>query len=539
MLGCLRGMVLPVLVLALLVGCVDLTPPPALLEVIPSPPADARPADHGGLDRGTEVPPVGPPPDAIMDVDSAPKDAGPDVSAPDRTSDAPLSPNGAACATGSQCLSGHCVDGSCCNSACGGACQACDVTDAVGACSPIPSGQDPDEECAEEAVSTCGLDGFCDGNGACRRHVVGTQCEPGRCADSTEYAASTCNAAGVCQAGSSRSCAPNVCMGDGCGSACVQQADCLGGFFCDGTICRARLANGTPCGMPFQCASEICADGVCCATACGQACHACNLTGAVGACTPIADGQDPDSECPMQTASSCGRRGGCNGRGACRLHPTGTACGGASCNGATETAAASCDGAGGCQPGATRTCPGTLCSGTTCAAGCTSAAQCQTNHKCVRSACEPWKIAGLTVHDTVRASSWAIERNFQVGTTGAHPWADYPASYVVSLDAPASFFLGNEWIRVHAQSKMYTGGPQATISLAGAADVYLLIDDRWGLSPTWLSGWTNTNYNITVFENATRPMLPFSVFQKTNQTGSVTVPPIGANTAFNYFVIVD
>ena len=34
-------------------------------------------------------------------------------------------------------------------------------------------------------------------------------------------------------------------------------------------------------------------------------------------------------------------------------------------------------------------------------------------------------------------------------------------------------------------------------------------------------------------------MLPFSVFRKTGQTGSVTTPPIGANTAFNYFIIVD
>jgi hypothetical protein len=33
--------------------------------------------------------------------------------------------------------------------------------------------------------------------------------------------------------------------------------------------------------------------------------------------------------------------------------------------------------------------------------------------------------------------------------------------------------------------------------------------------------------------------LPFSVYRKTGQTGSVSTPPIGDSFAFNYFVIVD
>ncbi len=95
---------------------------------------------------------------------------------------------------------------------------------------------------------------------------------------------------------------------------------------------------------------------------------------------------------------------------------------------------------------------------------------------------------------------------------------------------------------MHAQSKKYTGGPQATIRLNGTADVYLLVDDRWRTSPvgiTWLAGWTDAGFKIRVFEIPGNQTRPFSVFRKTGQTGSVTTPPIGDSSAFNYFIIVD
>jgi len=462
---------------------------------------------------------------------------GVDMAAPD----APLLANGAACTAAGQCSSNFCVDGICCNSACAGACQACDSASSAGTCSPIADGQDPDNECAQQPASTCGTNGACNGSGACRRYPAGTQCAAGRCTGSTEFAASTCNAAGMCVAGNMRSCAPNVCMGDSCASSCTAQTDCQSGFFCDSGTCRSKRPSGMACTMAFQCASATCVDGVCCATACGQACQACNLSGSVGTCTAVADGQDPGGECPAQAASTCGRVGGCNGRGACKLHPGGTSCGTASCTGFTETAASTCNGAGSCQGGGTRTCPGFLCSGAACGISCTTTAQCQSNHKCVRSVCAPLKIAGLTVHDTdaTRAAGWSVQQNFQIGTGGAHPWIDYPDTYIASLDTAASFFLGNEWVRVDAQSKKYTGGPQATITLTGTADVYLLIDDRWGTNPSFLAGWSNAGFKIQVFEIPGNQTRPFSVFRKTGQTGSVTTPSIGLTTAFNYFIIVD
>ena len=379
--------------------------------------------------------------------------------APDMApADTPLLSNGAACVAAGQCSSDFCVDGICCNSACTGACQACDIVGSAGSCTPIAAGQDPNNECEQQPASTCGTDGACNGGGACRRYAAGTQCDPGRCSGSTEYAASTCNAAGACTPGNMQSCAPNLCMGDSCASSCTAQTDCQSGFFCDSGTCHSQRPNGMACTMGFQCASATCVDGVCCATACNQSCQACNLSGSVGTCASVPDGMDPGGECPAQASSTCGRSGGCNGRGACRLFPSGTSCGSASCSGFTETGASTCNGAGSCTAGATRTCPGFLCSGVACGISCSSTAQCQANHKCVRSLCAPLKIAQLTVHDTALAASWAVERDFPIGTRGAHPWTDYPNSYVVSLDAAGNFFLGNEWISVDAKSKKYTAG---------------------------------------------------------------------------------
>ena len=55
---------------------------------------------------------------------------------------------GDSCSLSSQCQSGlSCVDGVCCNSACNGLCEACNVPGSLGTCAPVPSGTDPAAEC--------------------------------------------------------------------------------------------------------------------------------------------------------------------------------------------------------------------------------------------------------------------------------------------------------------------------------------------------------------------------------------------------------
>jgi hypothetical protein len=151
------------------------------------------------------------------------------------------------------------------------------------------------------------------------------------------------------------------------------------------------------------------------------------------------------------------------------------------------------------------------------------------------------KLKALMAHDPAYGNTWSIQTNLQVGAmTGSRPWVDYPNTYLVSVDMAAMNLIGKPWVKVHAQSKAYNGGPQATLTLTAPADVYLVVDDRWGMNPVWLAGWTDTGANFTVFENATRPMLPFSIYKKSMATaGTVTTPPIGANTAFDYFIVID
>ncbi|MGH7271762.1 MAG: hypothetical protein ACREJ3_15125, partial [Polyangiaceae bacterium] len=54
---------------------------------------------------------------------------------------------GAACTSAGQCATGHCVDAVCCESACDGTCESCDIAGSPGHCLPIAANTDPDREC--------------------------------------------------------------------------------------------------------------------------------------------------------------------------------------------------------------------------------------------------------------------------------------------------------------------------------------------------------------------------------------------------------
>jgi hypothetical protein len=69
----------------------------------------------------------------------------------------PLIANGGGCSLSATCASGFCVDNVCCEEACDGLCSRCGAT---GRCALIPTGGDPDRECAGDDV--------CDGAGMCR-----------------------------------------------------------------------------------------------------------------------------------------------------------------------------------------------------------------------------------------------------------------------------------------------------------------------------------------------------------------------------------
>jgi len=143
------------------------------------------------------------------------------------------------CTSGTQCGSGFCVDGVCCDQACSGVCEACDLPGSVGACAPVLNGQD--EECTlSNALAVCSLAacvvgscntgfGNCDGAAAngCETDVRTDVAHCGACGN----VCAPPHATGVCGSGS---CGVAACAADfwdvngnpvdGCEYACVFQS---------------------------------------------------------------------------------------------------------------------------------------------------------------------------------------------------------------------------------------------------------------------------------------------------------------------------
>ncbi|MEA2697387.1 MAG: hypothetical protein QOI66_1658, partial [Myxococcales bacterium] len=113
---------------------------------------------------------------------------------------APLKSLGGTCTTTTECLSGICADGVCCNTACDRACQACNLTNSKGTCTPV-SGNPP------AGHPTCaGADSGC--NGTCAGSA------DGQCA----FPTTSCGTCKACMAGS---CKPTSSQTDpACSGTC-------------------------------------------------------------------------------------------------------------------------------------------------------------------------------------------------------------------------------------------------------------------------------------------------------------------------------
>jgi hypothetical protein len=372
--------------IAVLAGCVDLSSPASLRGDAAPPIAGMSGAGGAGGGTGGGVPGDGGA--GGLPGDAEPPGDGPGSTDDGSVPDAPLVVTGQPCDRDDQCSSGACSQGICCGTPCTAACQACNLTGTAGICTPVPAGEDPGGHCDQADVATCGLDGTCDGAGGCRKYAVGSECLAGSCANAVELSASTCDGAGSCRPGSSRSCAPGICMGPSCASTCARPGDCQTGFFCDGTRCAVKRAQGAACSAAVQCMSGYCVDGFCCGSQCGETCRACNVAGAIGTCTLVPTGQDPRKQCLAEAASSCGRAGGCDGAGSCRRHPAGTVCAASRCaSPLEETSAGTCNGLGVCQPGGPHDCTPYVCGGAACATTCTSNDGCAPGLRCNSPAC--------------------------------------------------------------------------------------------------------------------------------------------------------
>jgi len=199
------------------------------------------------------------------------------------------------CRAGIQCASSFCVDAVCCDSACTGNCESCNLV---------------------------GL------NGSCRSEAAGPA-DPG------------CNGF-RCQGGDA-----------GCANTCLQDSDCAPQFACTNAACVPQKSLGIPCQREEECTSGHCADGLCCAFKCGLPCDVCNAPGLEGICAPAPPGYAGGASCyPLSCngfqsdcSIQCGSNSGCVSTHFCSFQvciPRGSAPLGAACQTNGDCASAEC-----------------------------------------------------------------------------------------------------------------------------------------------------------------------------------------------------
>jgi hypothetical protein len=256
---------------------------------------------------------------------------------------------GLSCTSGTQCASGFCVSGVCCDSACDGGCGACKLTGQVGTCTPVASGTvcraaagacDVAETCNGTSLA-CPADGFASPSTACR--AAAGECDLAdnctgnspTCPDARKAAGTVCTDDG------------NVCTTDQCDGTNVACQHPPGNA---GTLCRAALSpcdadelcTGTSASCPpdvFQPNGTVCDDGDVCTQT--DSCQS-------GTCT----GSNP---VVCVAADQCHSPGTCDSASGVCSNPTqvdGTACS----DGNACTLADSCQ-SGVCLPGAAKSCP--------------------------------------------------------------------------------------------------------------------------------------------------------------------------------------
>jgi hypothetical protein len=298
-----------------------------------------------------------------------------------------------ACVAGTLCS----ADGYCCDKACTGPCEACDS--GTGICSPVTGAPHKGHPMCAGTDTACA--GTCTGAADGQCTWPQTACGQASCTTTTnaqsQAIGTSFTAAGTCKGGACISPTATSCGGGlicasttSCKAICTADSDCLTGNICSQGTCTGKKETGLACVSSSECLLGNCVDGYCCDGGCTGTCMACSAAktgGANGRCLPVSAGTDPDSDCSQDTTNSCGRDGTCDGLGACRVQPVGTACGTSSCANGNFTPAGKCNGSGSCIASTVSSpCSGSLACADThaCATSCTSRSTdgCLAGYKC-------------------------------------------------------------------------------------------------------------------------------------------------------------
>lgn len=328
---------------------------------------------------------------------------------------------GLPCTAGSQCASTFCVDGVCCNSACGAGaldCQACSFASngmSDGTCTPLTP-------TAAAAITCRARDGECDVAETCSSTLTscppdaalaeGTACnaEPRGACDLQDRCAGTVGASAVCQpllvaAGTVCHASTGDCdPAEACtGASPTCPSDVLASA---GTSCRASRGDCDPAetcsGASAACPNDVIVGGLVCRASTGECdlAEACN--GTDPACPP--DLARPEgTSCGAPVAGVCDAPDTCEGTtgatAVCAARWLGpeVTCRQGSCMGGFETLPETCTGsAASCAPPHMDACDPYVCGANACLTSCTGNGDCTSGRVCVASACVvPGADAGL------------------------------------------------------------------------------------------------------------------------------------------------
>jgi MYXO-CTERM domain-containing protein len=267
--------------------------------------------------------------------------------------------NGSTCFSGSECDSGICSDGVCCNTSCTGECRYCNLPESLGTCTTAPDGYPCPDSDKCDGIKTCQsgvcVDGpppDCDDSNVCTTD----SCNPSTGCVHTPVANGTscsdgnrCNGVETCQNGVCRSpgemdcddgdpCTQDSCHPqNGCsntplqdGTSCDDNNECNGVEVCQGGDCVPGAALN--CDDNNSCTADRCIPGTGCVHepySPGTPCNDDDLCTVEEVCLGgVCVGEEADCDDHNRcTTDSCDPVAGC-------VHttlPDGTACGGGVC----------------------------------------------------------------------------------------------------------------------------------------------------------------------------------------------------------------
>lgn len=228
---------------------------------------------------------------------------------------------GTKCGSPDECGAGSCVDGYCCDSACTGQCEACDVADKSGAFGKCTAVKDKPHgsrmACASDPKNPCSVTS-CDGDTrtSCKGFVGGTvACRVQSCTDGTMTAPASCTGMGTCPEPVTSLCGGFRCddAGVACKTSCTANTDCTGSNVCTAGLCRPRAGACSTDGSSLLAAdgsTKSCAPYLCskdeCQTKCASSieCSAGNVCDGATCVPAPAASSESDGGCSYRRSGS-------------------------------------------------------------------------------------------------------------------------------------------------------------------------------------------------------------------------------------------